>query len=82
MQADKKRRKRIKVYPEKCSGCLSCQLACSLLYAQAFNPLKSRIIINWIGDIERVISLTDDCNHCGLCVQYCNYGALEEALLT
>lgn len=78
IQTKKKRVKEIRVYPEKCAGCLGCQLACSLAYEQTFNPLKARIVINWIGDIDREISFTDECNHCGICVQYCNYGALEE----
>jgi carbon-monoxide dehydrogenase iron sulfur subunit len=70
--------KEIRVHPEKCSGCLCCQLACSLAYDKKFNPLKARIIINWIGEIDRGISFTDSCNKCCLCVQYCNFGALEE----
>jgi ferredoxin len=68
----------IRAYPEKCSGCMACQLACSFAYDKSFNPFKSRIIINWIGDIERQISFTEECNNCGLCVKYCHYGALEE----
>ena len=82
VKVNRKRFKEIKVHPEKCSGCLSCQLACSLAYNKAFNPLKARIIINWIGDMEREISFTDNCNNCGICVQYCNFGALEEAEVT
>lgn len=74
----KKRLKEIRVYPEKCSGCISCQLACSFAYHKAFNPLKAYIVINWTGDLEREISFTDECNNCGLCVKYCNYGALQE----
>jgi ferredoxin len=82
MKASKKRLKKIKVYPEKCSGCLSCQLACSLAYDKILCPLKARIIINWIGDVERTISFTDLCNNCGICVQYCNFGALKEVEVT
>jgi ferredoxin len=78
MQTEKKRIREIRAYPEKCSGCMACQLACSLAYTKSFNPLKSRIIINGIGDIERQISFTEECNNCGICVKYCNYGALEE----
>ena len=66
----------ILVYPEKCSGCLSCELACSYLLTGSFNPLKARIKINWVGEIDRRISFTDDCIWCGFCVDYCDYDAL------
>jgi len=77
MGKEKVRFKKIKIYPEKCSGCLSCQLACSFTHTKSFNLARSRIIINFIGDIERKISFTEDCIRCGTCVRYCNYGALE-----
>lgn len=79
MEKEKKAFKEIKTYPEKCSGCLSCQLACSFTYEKSFNPLKARIVINWPGDIEREISFTEECIKCGTCVSYCNFGALEVA---
>jgi NAD-dependent dihydropyrimidine dehydrogenase PreA subunit len=68
---------KIEVNPEKCSGCMSCQLACSFTYEGVFNPLKSRIAISWPGELEYKISFTEDCTDCGVCVQYCNYGALK-----
>ncbi|MBW1672173.1 MAG: 4Fe-4S dicluster domain-containing protein [Deltaproteobacteria bacterium] len=77
MEKKEVRFKEIKVYPEKCSGCISCQLACSFTYNKSFNPAKSRIIINFMGDIERKISFTEECIRCGTCVLYCNYEALE-----
>jgi len=77
MRKNKTRFKEIKACPEKCSGCLSCQLACSFAYAKAFNIFKSRIIINFIGDMERTIDFTAECIKCGTCAAQCNYGALE-----
>jgi len=71
------RRNKIVAHPENCSGCSACQLACSFLFAGAFNPLKAYIKINWSGDMDRSISFTDECTNCGTCVKYCNYGALE-----
>jgi len=68
---------RVKAYPEKCAGCMSCALACSWTFTGLFNPLKSRIIINYPGDVPRKIIFTRDCNDCGICVEYCNFGALE-----
>jgi NAD-dependent dihydropyrimidine dehydrogenase PreA subunit len=69
--------KKIITHPEKCSACISCQLACSFTYAKSFNPAMARIILNYIGDIERKISFSQDCVKCGTCADYCNYGALE-----
>lgn len=76
MQA-KRNLKEIKIYPQRCSGCLCCQLVCSFTFSGRFNLTKSRIVVSWPGDMEKRISLTDDCTYCGLCVQYCNFGALE-----
>jgi len=67
----------VKAYPEKCAGCMSCALACSWTFAGVFNPLKSRILINYPGDVQRKIIFTRDCNNCGVCVDYCNFDALE-----
>ena len=72
-----KRLMEIKAYPEKCAGCLSCALACSWTFTGTFNPLKSRVQINWPGDVERHIVFTEECTNCGICVEYCNYDALE-----
>jgi len=71
------KRKKVIAYPEQCSGCSACQLACSFLFTGAFNPLKAYIKVNWSGDLDRSISFTDECTGCGVCVKYCNYGALE-----
>lgn len=73
----KTRFKKIKAYPDKCSGCLCCQLACSFAYAKCFSPAKSRIEINFQGDINRIINFSQECILCGICIDVCNYGALE-----
>lgn len=74
---EEKRSKVVKAYPEKCSGCMSCALACSWTFSGVFNPLKSRILINWPGDIQRSITFAKECTDCGVCAEYCNFGALE-----
>lgn len=73
----KKLTKEVRAYPERCAGCMSCALACSWTFTGAFNPVKSRILINWPGDVQRRIIFTKECTDCGVCVEYCNYGALE-----
>ncbi|MEE8442985.1 MAG: 4Fe-4S dicluster domain-containing protein [Dehalococcoidia bacterium] len=63
--------------PELCSGCLMCQLACSFAWARAYNPSKSRILVEEMDDTNPFsIVFTEECNDCGLCVRYCVYGAL------
>jgi carbon-monoxide dehydrogenase iron sulfur subunit len=65
----------IDTYPEKCAGCLRCQLACSFLYTGAFNPAAARISIR-ASDSERSISFTDECTGCAACADECLFNAL------
>ncbi|MBW1887344.1 MAG: hypothetical protein JRI52_03200 [Deltaproteobacteria bacterium] len=72
-------KKEMMITPEKCVGCLNCQLICSFTFARRFNPVKAHIVVNPITGSEKAIHevhLTDDCNRCGICVRYCVYGAL------
>jgi carbon-monoxide dehydrogenase iron sulfur subunit len=72
----------IVVYPSKCRGCRSCQLACSFSHHRVFNPAKS--VIAWEREVETdhttpMISPIA-CDLCGgdpSCVKACPYGALE-----
>jgi ferredoxin len=73
-------RKKIVGHPSKCTGCMICQLRCSLKFEKAFNPARSAIIIRKLtaGDSEYSILFTDRCDGCGICVRYCPYSALSE----
>ena len=68
----------ITVNAASCTGCLICELRCSLRFEKAFNPSKAQIIIRRLvgADNEYEISFTDRCDNCGICVRYCPYGAL------
>lgn len=68
---------RIEVVPEKCSGCLRCQLACSMLYTKSFNPSSARILIMLHG-IKCEIHFTHECIDCGVCADHCFYDALTK----
>ncbi|MCP4763360.1 MAG: hypothetical protein GY870_16420 [archaeon] len=69
--------KRVEVHPEKCTGCLLCQLACSFTYSGKFNPFSSWIRIEWIpGDSK--ITFMDECKDCGICSDHCFYGCLKK----
>jgi len=66
----------IEVHPERCTGCLICQLRCSFEYTpNIFNPSKARIVIDPTN--RQKISFTEECNNCGLCARFCLYDALE-----
>ena len=65
-------KKNMRTDPGLCCECYSCQLICSLVYEDAFNPLKARI---QLGPGE--IRFTEACvETCSLCANYCAYGAL------
>ena len=75
-------KKNIKVDPKECVECLSCQLICSLIYGEEFNPEKARIRIEPRVNVddEVKISFTDECvQGCSLCAQYCVFKALVKA---
>ncbi|MEM3434166.1 MAG: 4Fe-4S dicluster domain-containing protein [Candidatus Methanomethyliaceae archaeon] len=70
------------VYESMCRGCGSCQLACSFVKAQVFNPIKSAIRLDYdivTGNTAPAI-LPLSCNLCGgfpTCVNVCPYDALS-----
>ena len=67
---------------DKCTGCKSCEIACSFHFSKVFSPQISAIRIwrsNVSGDIE--INLHSNCDLCNkeeepLCVKYCAPKAL------
>ena len=69
--------------PEKCNGCLTCELRCSFFHEKAFNPSKAMIKIRRLvgQENEYEISFTDECDDCGVCVRYCPYGALRREVV-
>jgi Fe-S-cluster-containing dehydrogenase component len=66
---------KMEVVSESCTGCMLCQLACSELYTGTFSLEKARIRV-LISDRECTISFSNECNNCGVCADYCLYGAL------
>lgn len=73
----KKEKTEIIVHQEQCAGCSSCQLMCSISHKDGFNPLDSHIEITWVEGQGHLIAFKKECEHCGLCVSQCAYGALE-----
>ena len=70
----------ITIDASKCTGCLICELRCSLRFEKVFNPAKASIVIRRQvqSPDEYEISFTDKCDNCGICVRYCTYGALTQ----
>jgi Fe-S-cluster-containing dehydrogenase component len=68
---------KIIVNQNKCTGCRICQLICSFLHCNEFNPTKANIHILNEYELTPIITFSEKCNHCGQCVKNCLYGALK-----
>ncbi|MBN2229636.1 MAG: 4Fe-4S dicluster domain-containing protein [Candidatus Thorarchaeota archaeon] len=62
----------------RCTGCRNCELACSVVHSQSFNPKRSRIQI--LKDEVRNMLLPMVCLQCEdpLCQEACPNGAIIE----
>ena len=70
-------RKVLLIDVDKCTGCRICELACSYVHENVFNPLKSRIsIISWRRE---GIDIPMVCQQCDipLCQDVCPTGAIS-----
>ncbi len=70
----------IGIHTDRCTGCLICELRCSLRFEKAFNPSKARITIRRLvgADTEYAVSFEDGCDNCGICARHCPYEALVQ----
>ncbi|MCD6472730.1 4Fe-4S binding protein [Candidatus Aerophobetes bacterium] len=74
---------RIYINLNKCTGCRSCEIACSYHFSKTFNPEISSISVirnDRTGDIK--ISINSTCDFCKdedkpLCMKYCVSQALS-----
>ncbi len=69
------------VHPEKCSGCLMCQLVCSFFQSpeKKFQPSAAHIRPSRVEGTNRFrVELLAGCMQCGACASYCEYGVLEK----
>lgn len=63
-------------HPDRCTGCRTCQMVCSLLHRKDCGPAASRIVLAF-QDLEVRATFTSDCDRCARCVSFCPSGALE-----
>ncbi|MFQ5660706.1 MAG: 4Fe-4S dicluster domain-containing protein [Gammaproteobacteria bacterium] len=68
--------KSLQIEPEKCTGCLQCELACSFQATGAFNPSKSRIKVFTFHEEGRFSPYT--CTQCSeaWCLHACPVEAI------
>lgn len=64
----------------RCTGCLVCQLRCSLRFEKAFVPAKARLAVEPSPEpgCRYRIHFLEGCDGCGACASYCPYGALTQ----
>lgn len=69
--------KSLNIDPEKCTGCVQCELACSYENEGVFNPSKSRIKVFKFHDEGRFVPYT--CTQCAeaWCMQACPVDAIS-----
>jgi len=74
--------KALKLEPEKCTGCLQCEMACSYENTGAFNPAKSRIKVFSFHDEGRFAPYT--CTQCeeAWCMHACPVEAIVVDMAT
>ncbi|TCO80383.1 Fe-S-cluster-containing dehydrogenase component [Plasticicumulans lactativorans] len=68
--------------PQKCTGCLQCEMACSYENEKVFNPAKSRIKVFNFHDEGRFVPYT--CTQCAeaWCLHACPVEAITKNKLT
>ena len=72
------RLRRVMVHPEKCCGCHTCEVICSLVNDGECKPSIARLQVvfdQFSGDA--VIDVGDRCTLCGECIRWCPTEALS-----
>jgi len=61
---------------ERCIGCMTCQLVCSLSHHGECNPSLAYIRLEREGSRTRA-AFTPECDECARCAKYCPREAIE-----
>lgn len=69
--------KALSILPDKCTGCMQCELACSYEHEGVFNPARSRIRVFHFHDEARYVPYT--CTQCAeaWCQMACPVEAIQ-----
>ena len=62
---------------ERCTGCRTCQLVCSLYHVGQSDPSRARVILR-ADELRMRAVFAPDCDECARCAKYCPYGAMEK----
>nr|VFJ53733.1 MAG: Fe-S-cluster-containing hydrogenase component 2 [Candidatus Kentron sp. FM]VFJ54287.1 MAG: Fe-S-cluster-containing hydrogenase component 2 [Candidatus Kentron sp. FM]VFK10208.1 MAG: Fe-S-cluster-containing hydrogenase component 2 [Candidatus Kentron sp. FM] len=65
------------IQPQKCTGCLQCEMACSLDNEGVFNPAKSRIKVFVFHNEGQFAPFTCTQCHDAWCMNVCPVGAIQ-----
>lgn len=66
------------IHPDKCTGCRSCELACSFQHGGAFQPTTSRVhVYTWEREGMSVPMMCQQCDPAA-CVSVCPTGAMHQ----
>lgn len=66
-------------HPDRCTGCRTCQMVCSVTHGGSCGPSGSRITLDFRG-LEVVAAFGVDCDRCARCASTCPTGALERGM--
>ncbi|MBC7231402.1 MAG: 4Fe-4S binding protein [Actinobacteria bacterium] len=62
---------------ERCTGCETCRLICSLYHDGTCDPSLARLEGERLGPSQKLAFLPH-CDGCAVCADFCPYGAIEE----
>lgn len=65
--------------PERCTGCRTCQMVCSLVHEGECGPFSRRLSLSFRGPEAKAV-FTPECDGCARCTAYCPYRALEKGV--
>lgn len=68
------------LYPQKCTGCRACEMACSYVHMKNINPSLSNIKVTTDKEKGEIyIRINSNCAYCKTpyCQQFCETGAIK-----
>jgi ferredoxin len=67
------------IEPDLCTGCGLCMLSCTHVKKREFSFAGAYIKIERDATLESFVpEFTEDCDSCGVCINYCGYEAIRK----